>query len=180
MRKILVLAALLVFIVLTTTQLFAAEAGEPYYRSGNFTVAGDSYNYIDLGLGAYAFHNTDDGDGSFGGNLELRFGKKYFFVGPLVGVLANSDEAFYAYGGFYSDLAFGKFVITPMAGIGGYHKGKSRDLGGVLTFRLGLTFAYEVSERIRAGFRLGHLSNANSQDKNPGEDEALLSLSVGF
>lgn len=180
MRKFFTLGTLLALLLILTSPAMAADRGEPYYRSGSFTVAGDSYNYVDLGLGAYAFHNTDDGDGSFAGNLELRFGKKYYFIAPLIGVLGNSDEAFYAYGGFYTDLAIGKFVITPMAGIGGYHKGKSRDLGGVLTFRLGLTFAYEITERIRLGVRLGHLSNANSQDKNPGEDEALLSLAIGF
>ncbi len=180
MRKLFTPLAVLALTIFLAVPALASDKGEAYYSSGAFTVAGDSYNYADIGLGAYAFHNTDDGDGSFTANVELRLGKKYYFIGPLIGILGNSDEAFYAYGGFYSDLAFGRFIITPMAGIGGYHKGKSRDLGGVLTFRLGLTFAYEITERVRLGVRLGHLSNANTQDKNPGEDEALLSLAIGF
>lgn len=179
-RQFFAFGAVLALVILLTSPAGAAKKGEPFYSSGSFTVAGDSYNYADLGLGAYAFHNVDDKDGSFAANLELRFGKKYYFVGPLIGVLGNSDEAFYAYGGFYSDLAFGRFVITPMAGIGGYHKGSSKDLGGVLTFRLAMTFAYEITERARLGVRLEHLSNANVHDKNPGEDEALLSLAIGF
>jgi len=169
-----------VLLLFCVSSAMAGEKGEPFYSSGNFSILGDSYNYADIGLGAYAFHNTDDADGSFVGNLELRFGKKYYFVGPLIGILGNSDEAFYGYGGFYADFALGNFVITPMAGIGGYHKGSSRDLGGVLTFRLGLTFAYQITERTRLGVRLGHLSNANTQDKNPGEDEALFTFAYGF
>jgi len=131
-------------------------------------------------LGAYSFHNKDDGDGAGEANLELRFGKKYFFVGPLIGGLANTDGAFYGYAGFYSDLSYRKLVITPVAAMGGYHQGSSRNLGGVFTFRLAVNFAYQITERARVGIRLGHLSNANVHDKNPGEDEALATFAIGF
>jgi len=158
----------------------AGASGEPFYRSGNFSVLGDSYNYADLGLGAYSFHNKDDGDGAGEANVELRFGKKYYFVGPLIGGLANTDGAFYGYAGFYADLAYRALVITPVAAMGGYHRGSSRELGGVFTFRLALNFDYQITDRIRAGIRFGHLSNANTHDKNPGEDEVQATFAFGF
>jgi len=171
---------MLVIIFFCASSAIAAAPGDPFFRAGNFTVLGDSYNYADIGLGAYSFHNKDDGDGSGEANVELRFGKKYYFVGPLIGFLANTDEAFYAYAGFYADFAYHKLVITPVAAMGGYHKGSSRNLGGVFTFRLAMNFAYQVTDRVRLGVRLGHLSNANVHDKNPGEDEALLTFGFGF
>jgi len=176
------LAAGLLFLSLffVSSLALAGEVSEPFYTSGRFSVAGDSYNYADIGLGAFSFHNVDDGDGAGEVNLEFRFGKKYYFVGPLIGILANTDGGFYGYAGFYADLSYGKFVLTPMAGMGGYHQGSSRNLGGVFTFRLALNFDYQITERTRVGLRLGHLSNANTHDKNPGEDEALITFALGF
>jgi len=171
---------LLVLLLFITSFAKAGTQGEPFYSSGNFSVLGDSYNYADIGLGAYSFHNKDDGDGAGEANLEFRFGKKYYFVGPLIGGLANTDGAFYGYAGFYADFAYRKLVITPVAAMGGYHQGSSRNLGGVFTFRLAMNFAYQITERARVGIRLGHLSNANVHDKNPGEDEALITFAYGF
>ncbi len=175
-----VFISLFISLFLFSTAAMAGGRGAPYYSSGNFSVAGDSYNYADIGLGTFSFHNVDDGDGAGEANFELRFGKKYYFVGPLVGLLTNTDGALYGYAGFYADIIYRRLVITPMAGMGGYKRGSSRHLGGVFNFRLAMNFDYQVTERVRAGVRLGHISNANTQDKNPGEDEVLLTLAVGF
>ncbi len=180
MRIFLTRGILFFFLLFAASTALAGGRQTPFYSSGNFSVAGDSYNYADIGAGAFSFHNVDDGDGAGELNGELRFGKKYYFVGPLIGILANTDGAFYGYAGFYADLLYGDFVLTPVAAMGGYHKGSSRNLGGVFTFRLALNFDYQVLERMRVGLRLGHLSNANVHDKNPGEDEILLTLAIGF
>ncbi len=174
------LFALFIIFLLSSSPALASGPGRPYYTSGRFSVAGDSYSYADLGVGAFSFHNVDDGDGAAEVNLELRFGRKYYFAGPLIGVLANTDGGVYGYGGFYADLSYGKFVLTPVAAMGGYSDGKSRRLGGTFLFRLALNFDYQAAERLRIGLKLGHISNANLDDKNPGEDELLFTLALGF
>ncbi len=181
MRSCLVAGLFALFIIFLSSSLaLASGLGTPYYTSGRFSVAGDSYDYADIGLGVFSFHNVDDGDGATEINAELRFGRKFYFVGPLIGMLANTDGGVYGYAGFYADLAYGRFVLTPVMAMGGYSDGKSRRLGGNFLFRLALNFDYQAAERVRLGLRLGHISNANLDDKNPGEDEVLFTFAYGF
>ena len=180
MRALLVVVLGLFTVSGLSARALGAGPDEPFYASAGFEVAGDSYDYVDLGLGTFAFHNVDDGDGAGEVNVEFRLGRKYYFVGPLGGMFFNTDSGAFVYAGFYADLSYGSFVITPVAAMGLYHDGASRDLGGNVLFRLALNLAYQTRERLRLGLRVAHVSNANVFVKNPGEDELLLTIGRGF
>jgi lipid A 3-O-deacylase len=64
--------------------------------------------------------------------------------------------------------------------MGGYHEGDSADLGGVFQFRESIDLAYRFDNGHRLGVRVAHISNAGIHDKNPGEEEILLTYSFSL
>ena len=47
-------------------------------------------------------------------------------------------------------------------------------------FRLALGITYQFEDRSRLGITLGHISNAQIHDDNPGEDEVYVSFALPF
>lgn len=159
----------------------AEDDSETFARIGGIEVRGDGPNTAQMGIGAFSFIRNDPGDHlSAAGTLEARLGEKWGFIGPAVGVMANSDGAVYGYAGAYADFAYRDIVVTPFAGLGGYHRGDSKPLGGTFQFRVSLEVAYEFRDASRLGVRVAHLSNAYIHDENPGEEEILLVYTVPF
>jgi hypothetical protein len=62
--------------------------------------------------------------------------------------------------------------------MGGYRKGNSTDLGGVFQFRQSIDLSYRFDNGHRLGVRAAHISNADIQERNPGEEEILLTYSI--
>lgn len=160
---------------------------EAVYQIGPVKILGPGPDRVIAGLGAFNIGPTTGGTSRERSTpamaeFEYRFGWKPDFlgkaIGPAVGVLANTDGGVYGYVGVYADLPVGNFVVTPLAGAGGYHEGDGKDLGGTFEFRLALTGAYQFADGVRLGVRLAHLSNAGLQASNPGENEILLVLDV--
>ena len=147
---------------------------------GPVQVLGDGPSYLDFAAGAFNVQENRDSSATVEGRLEFRYGRKLWIFGPAIGVLGNLQGGVYAYGGIYSDLRWGRIVITPLAGAGAYHRGGSEDLGGVFQFRLSLGIAYEFSDFSRLGLQIAHISNANIHDKNPSENELLLTYAIPF
>ncbi len=110
--------------------------------------------------------------------IEYYSGRKLFFLGPVLGLLANHDGGLYGFGGLYVDLAFGDWRITPLAVAGGYHKGESVELGGPFQLMLGGTAAYRLASGVRIGISFRHLSNADLYEKNPGAEALFVSFWV--
>lgn len=110
--------------------------------------------------------------------VQFRFGKKLLYIGPVIGVLANTQGGIFGYAGFYSDIRFGRFVMTPLAGAGAYSRGGSEDLGGVFQFRLSFALSYKFDNRSRLGVQFGHISNAGIHARNPSDNEALLTYAI--
>ncbi len=98
---------------------------------------------------------------------------------PMIGLMANGDGAVFGYGGVQTDIALDeRWVVTPAFGIGGYHEGDSRDLGGIFQFHLGLTLAYGFAEGQRLGLTWAHISNAGIHEANPSANSVLLTYRV--
>lgn len=160
----------------------AAQTGSTPLQIGSAQLLGDEASYFDFGIGSFGSGPGHVAPDSAEGRVELRYGKKLFHLGPALGLLANTRGGVFGYAGLYADLRIGNVVITPLGGVGGYHRGGGEHLGGTFQFRLSLAAAYEFADRSRLGLQYGHISNAGIHDINPGDNELLVTYSfpLGF
>ena len=93
-------------------------------------------------------------------------------------MMANTHGGVFGYVDIYTDIHRKHWVITPSAGVGGYAKGGSKDLGGIFQFCLGIEIAREFDGGSRLGIGVTHISNADVQDPNPGVESIFLLYSV--
>jgi len=111
-------------------------------------------------------------------DLEYQSAAKLFGVGALWGLVANTDGGFMGYTGFYSDIAWHHWVLTPVLGMGGYNQGRGKYLGSTFQFRLELGMTYQFANQSRLGLKIAHISNAKIHQEDPGEDEILVTYAV--
>lgn len=157
-------------------QPLLAEGTQPAaFNLGGIEFLANEPNYIDLGAGAFNFNHNNP---SAAGYVEYRYGKKLFFIGPLIGIMANTDGGIFGYGGVYANIKYRKLVLTPIITLGGYRQGGSKSLGGIFQFRTGMTFSYQFDQGSRLGVRFAHVSNAGIYKHNPGENEVLLTYAM--
>ncbi len=169
---------LIALFILAGGSAAAAQSEPEVVRSfGAFDVLGDSRNVLEVGVG---FFDIADRHSVEAVKIEGRLGRKLSFVGPALGVVANREGGVFGYMGAYVDIAVGRFTLTPLGGIGAYHKGDSKDLGGFFIFRSGLSVAYRLSERLGIGAAWGHVSNARIYNSNPGQDDLFVTLQWRF
>jgi hypothetical protein len=172
--------AALAFAALSLSAAGAAAQQQPEsaaLRIGGVELRGDGPNYLDLGVGAAGIEDRVRAPAA---RVEFRYGGKILGIGPAVGVLANGDGAVMGYGALYADIAYRHVVITPFGGIGAYHHGGSRDLGGVFQFRIGVAASYEFDDGRRVGMQFAHISNSGIHDDNPGTEDLLLTYQIPF
>jgi lipid A 3-O-deacylase len=172
-------ASLAAALFLWALSCVAASAGGVDKSVGPFEILGDGRNYLDIGAGIFNWRNNLE-KRSIAGRVEFRIGKKLAFVGPAMGMVANNEGFRYGYAGIYTDIAYGKFVLTPVLAMGIYRRGNSIDLGGPLEFRESLEIAYHFTDRCRVGVSVAHISNAHLYTDNPGQQDFLVSSSIGF
>ncbi|WP_198007223.1 acyloxyacyl hydrolase [Nitrococcus mobilis] len=108
-------------------------------------------------------------------------------IGPILGLSANTDGGVFGYGGAYVALrVLNRIHLLPSAGIGGYARGHSKNLGGVFEFHLGAALFYQPlsNDWLPADLRLGvtytHISNAFIHDRNPGADNIADNILVSI
>lgn len=144
---------------------------------GPVQVAGDEASYLDLGAGAFDIQGAST---SAEGRVEFRYGRKLFFIGPAIGMLANTRGGIFGYGGIYADLKFSQVVATPLIAVGGYRRGGSEDLGANFLGRFSVALSYELSNQSHIGVQFAHVSNAGTgkRNVNPGDNELLLTYAV--
>ncbi len=172
---------LVVLMVVLAAGAAGAESGDSqavYARLGRAEVLGAGPGSVEVDVGVFDILANDNR--SWMGLIEGRSGRKFHFVGPGLGLLANSDGGYYAYGGLYADIAFGNVLLTPFWGAGRYEAGESKDLGGNFMFISSATIALRTGENSRLGLRFIHISNGDIYDINPGADMLLLGYGLGF
>ena len=59
-------------------------------------------------------------------------------------------------------------------GLGYFKPGDGKELGGVFEIHASITFAYVFDNEARLGLTYSHISNADTQDKNPALDSILI------
>ena len=112
----------------------------------------------------------------------------FFYLKPFVGLEVTTDSAFYVLGGIYLEDNLGKLLsanenkwnFTPSFGLGYYDDGDGKKLGNKLEFRTTLEISYQLQNDDRIGISLGHISNANIGNKNPGVEIISLSYQKPF
>ena len=112
----------------------------------------------------------------------------FFYLKPFIGIETTTDSAFYFLGGIYLEDNLGKLFIgkenkwnfTPSFGLCYYDDGNGKKLGNKLEFRTTLELSYQLNNDDRIGFSLGHISNANIGNKNPGVEIISLSYQKPF
>ena len=70
--------------------------------------------------------------------------------------------------------------FTPSFGVGYYEDGDGKKLGNIIEFRTTLEFSYQLIKNDRVGISLGHISNANIGNKNPGAEIISISYQKPF
>lgn len=111
-------------------------------------------------------------------NAEYQSGFRFYGIGYVLGLLANTDGGVDGYGGLYANLALTPhWILTPEAAVSGYSPGSSKKMGSTFLFRLELGLAYQMDNGGRLGLKIAHLSNADIYPHNPGENEILVTYS---
>lgn len=174
------LLGLLIVSGLWSSDVVHAARAEPPARSvfaevGPFTILGSGADALSLGLGAF---DLSVDEMSAAGTVEYRFGRKLWFIGPALGLVANTDGGVVGYGGVYMDVAHGPLHFTPVLGIAGVHEGGGRNLGSRFLFRAQGDLTWRFADDSRVGLRFAHISNANTNDPNPGEEELFLLYTI--
>ena len=112
----------------------------------------------------------------------------FFNLKPFAGIELTSDSAFYLISGIYLEDNLGylltgdesKWNFTPSFGFGYYEDGDGKKLGNHIEFRTTLEFSYQLVNSDRIGISIGHISNANIGNKNPGTEIISLSYQKPF
>jgi lipid A 3-O-deacylase len=163
----------------------AAPPTDVWQRVGALEVRGPGADYLTVGGGVFDAVGESQERGvrnrSAAARVEYRRGReKLYCIGPMLGLMANTDGGVYGYGGIHAEAAWGRFVLTPFGAAGGYRRGGGKDMGGVFLFRAGVGFNYELGDGTLIGVEFVHMSNAYTQDINPGEEELLVTLALPF
>ncbi len=164
-----------------------------------FSSITNANNYHVYGIGFYDVKlNGSQKNQATDFRYELRFDNSivdigpeqdnFFYLKPFVGFEYTSDQASYILGGVYLEDNIGKLftgndnklIFTPSFGAGYYNNGSGKDLGNELQFRTTFEFSYKLLENRRISFSIGHISNANLSDKNPGVEIINFSYHVPF
>jgi lipid A 3-O-deacylase len=147
---------------------------------GETQAAGGAVSHLDLGMGAFDIQGDRGVHPSPVGQIEFRYGRKLFSVGPAVGILANTRGAIFGYGGLYADFRVGRFVVTPLGAVGGYRRSGGEDLGGTFQFGASVEFSYQFDNQSRLGAQVAHISNGGTgrRNLNPGPNELLLTYAI--
>ena len=100
-------------------------------------------------------------------------------IGPMAGLSATDDGAYWLYVGARRPFAVGaRWQLGLNFGAAYYEAGDSKDLGHALEFRSGL----ELNRKLQGGSTLGlefyHLSNAGLSDTNPGANSLWIVYAV--
>ncbi len=179
------LAAACALILAALPPAAPARAGDDRPASGaGVRVLGSGPDVITVGAGLFNFIPNDnervveDDDVEGEARFEYRLGRKWLAIGPMLGIMANTEDGVFGYGALYMDIRAGRWAITPAAGLGGYAEGDGKDLGGVFQFHVGVDVAYVLESGARLGMKFAHISNAHIHDENPGAESLLLTFTM--
>ncbi len=130
---------------------------------------------LNLALGGFDVSHT----GTAMGQIEYAFATEWSGFKPHVGLFASTDSAAYLYAGVgYQFDINNKWSFTPSFSAGYYNQGADVDLGNDAEFYTQLRLEYKLENDAKVGLGIGHISNADIGDHNPGAETAYLNYSI--
>ena len=155
MKRLLLIAGVI------STQLYAEE--------GDFTLALGGLNI------------NESGSTTAMAQFEYRFASDWYGIRPQAGFFVTEDSASYWYAGVGYPWSFtDNWSLTPSLSAGYYNNGADKDLGYDVEFYSQLLLEYRLDNGARVGLGIGHVSNADLGDFNPGAETAYLSYRFKF
>ena len=115
--------------------------------------------------------------------VQLEYAPEQAWAGfrPHAGLFVTEQSTAYAYVGVAYPLPLGaRWSLAPSISAGYYHQGGGQDLGRNLQFYSQLQLRYRFSDTANLAVAVGHISNANLADENPGANTAFLSYATHF
>jgi lipid A 3-O-deacylase len=156
-------------------------ATPPPEENHGITLIGPAESVLEVGAGVFdTFEERPSSRRSAAGLAEFRYGGKLLYIGPAVGITANTDGGVYGYAAAYTEIALGPVVLTPEAGVGLYREGSSSDLGGPVVFNVGAGLSYRFDGGYRVGIKFVHLSNADLYSTNAGSNNIYAVVGIPF
>ncbi len=150
---------LLLIAGLNTTQVYAQEG------------------HLNFALGSFDVRRS----GNAMGQIEYVFAADWSGFRPHAGLFFSTDSAAYVYGGIGHPFEINnKWSITPSLSVGYYNQGADKDLGYDVEFYTQLKLEYQLENQAKVGVGIGHISNAELGDDNPGAETAYLSYSINY
>ena len=158
-------------------------------------IIAEEYDVFGIGLYDVKFDGSSTNEG-IDFRYERRFDNILFDIGPesynffnlkpFMGVELTSDSASYFLAGIYLEDNVGELftdkssnlIFIPSFGGGYYDDGDGKKLGNNIEFRTTFELAYQLKNKNRIGFSLGHISNANLGEKNPGVEIISLTYQI--
>jgi len=120
-------------------------------------------------------------EGTAMGQVEYRFSTDWSGFRPQAGLFATADSSAYVYAGIgYPFSISEKWSLIPSLSGGYYSKGAGKNLGYDVEFYSQLRLEYRLSQGAGIGLGVGHISNADIADKNPGAETVYLNYTVTF
>ena len=163
----------------------------------NTPVFADGYDVFGIGFYDVKFDGSASNQAT-DFRYERRFGNtlfdigpeedNFFYLKPFAGIQLTSDSASYIIAGIYLEDNLGQLftgkesnlIFTPSFGAGYYDDGDGKKLGNKIEFRTTLEISYELKNKNRIAGSLGHISNANIGNLNPGVEIISFSYQVPF
>lgn len=114
-----------------------------------------------------------------GFGVEYRHSAFWKRLRPIVGYSITREHDQYVYMGVrYFFVLNDEWLFNPTFAVGLFDSGNGIKLGGSVEFRSGLEFSYRVSDSVRLGIGLAHLSNSSIYKSNPGTETVEFSLAI--
>ena len=93
--------------------------------------------------------------------------------------MLNTDGGFFIFTGILMDIPLTNFLIlTPSFAPGYYNKGKGKDLFYSLEFRTKIELSLKLTNDIRIGISISHISNVSLGPPNPGVENIAINFTV--
>jgi lipid A 3-O-deacylase len=157
----------------------SAHAQKAPLDLGPIQILGAEPNYLDVAFGGYSLDEHYETSQTYAGRAEIRFAGKLFYIGPTFGVMVEGHGGADFFGGFYTDVKVGPFILRPLAAVSAYLPGNNdKNLGGTFEFREEFTAAYRFHNYSELGVMIAHISSADVNRYNPGENELMVTYSL--